>query len=401
MNVLILGAGASKSYDASVTRQRMPIANDFFKTFRHLEISKNPWVLIGMILNYLKTFHSIEFENFPDFNGDIEVLHSEIQEKLIDALSRSGDAEPDDVVIISAYTQLSFLFASVINEIQNGPVSNAHLNLCSNLKVNDVVITFNWDTLMDRALRESTDWTPESGYFVKPKLIFRNEWNKSTDQESTAPLLLKLHGSTNWLTSYIIAEDGKMNSIQNTDINELYVYESNVEPYACYKGRYMSGYSDYSYGYYPPNLPVDGKPLPEGYLLTRITLTPETMPEPTSVDKGLDSMPLIIPPVKHKDYSYFGTLYNSLWKKSEESLSQADTIFIIGYSFPITDKQTDLLFKKAFVKRHSFPKVVILNPTPDTIVERFIYDYGIPSTHIKVYKEFFTSDFNVDMLFER
>ena len=47
---VILGAGASKSYDKSKTGVRMPVAIDFFETFRKLDISKNPWVLIEILL---------------------------------------------------------------------------------------------------------------------------------------------------------------------------------------------------------------------------------------------------------------------------------------------------------------------------------------------------------------
>src|SRR5260370_42443233 len=76
----------------------------------------------------------------------------------------------------SAYIQMSFLFSFVINEIQNGPVSEAHINLVRMLSSEDAIITFNWDTLADRALARETDWRPDWGYGVKPHRVFRNEW---------------------------------------------------------------------------------------------------------------------------------------------------------------------------------------------------------------------------------
>ena len=39
MRAILLGAGASKSYDQSPTGQRMPIARDFFDTFDKLDLS--------------------------------------------------------------------------------------------------------------------------------------------------------------------------------------------------------------------------------------------------------------------------------------------------------------------------------------------------------------------------
>ena len=58
--VVIIGAGASKSYSESKTGLRMPIANDFFSTFTRLEISGNPWVLIGNIIEYVVKYRKIK-----------------------------------------------------------------------------------------------------------------------------------------------------------------------------------------------------------------------------------------------------------------------------------------------------------------------------------------------------
>jgi hypothetical protein len=52
MNVYLLGAGASKSYEESKTGAKLPLANDFFETFNNLDISSNGWVLVGDIINY-------------------------------------------------------------------------------------------------------------------------------------------------------------------------------------------------------------------------------------------------------------------------------------------------------------------------------------------------------------
>src|SRR5208282_1899122 len=98
----------------------------------------------------------------------------------------------------------------VINEIQNGPVSKAYLTIAQTLEPRDRILTFNWDTLMDRALAESSEWRTDSGYLVKPRLIHRGGWVATDSQPApatTVPALLKLHGSTNWLSSYNIVEE--------------------------------------------------------------------------------------------------------------------------------------------------------------------------------------------------
>lgn len=396
--VIILGAGASKSYNESKSKVRMPIAKDFFETFRQLDIAENPWVLIGNIITYIAERNNADILDFLNFSEDIEILHSEIQEKLYTALKR-GDFFSDeyDVRLLKAFNELIFLFTNVINEIQNGEISKAHINLAKQLGNQDSIITFNWDTLMDRALKQEKSWDVSNGYFVNPTAIYRNEWidNDNLKKEDTN-LILKLHGSSNWLTSHIQPNnEGKIELSQETEVEDFYVYEYTKDPYPTFAGRFMAGYEDFSYGYYPPNLPLKGKPAPNGYLYARTRIKFPNMPEGTSSDKGLVSMPLIIPPVKNKEYDLFGSLFKNIWEKAEDELVKAEEIHIIGYSFPITDVRTDALFKKAFIKRTDIPKIIILNPNPETIEERFILDYGIPKENIKVLKQFFDENYNL------
>lgn len=401
MNVIILGAGASKSYRDSQTKESMPIATDFFSTFNRLEISNNTWVLIGYILNYLKRFHNLKFDDFRDYNEDIEKLHSEIEHRLVEAfkLTKNGFNDIDSLMTRTAYVQLIFLFTSVINEIQNGPVSKPHIRLAQKLSASDTILTFNWDTLMDRALEHELKWTTDNGYFVTPNLIYRNEWvSGASSTKVNYPYLIKLHGSTNWLTSYMIAEDGKFKLLQEISPEEFFVYESTVKPYNTYDGRYMGGYNDFSYGYYPPNLPLKGIKLPNDTNLVRGILRTGFNPKGVSEDKGLVSMPLIIPPVQDKKYDFYGNLFKELWNKAEESLIETDKITIIGYSFPETDIKTDELFKNAFSKRNTMPEIIIINPKPESIVEKFAFEYGILNDNIKVHKEYFSEDFDFDKI---
>src|SRR5690606_18748492 len=117
------------------------------------------------------------------------------------------------------------------------------------------------------------------------------------------------------------------------NVEDFYVYEYTKEPYPTFAGRFMDGYEDFSFGYYPPNLPLKGKEAPEGYLYVKAKLQFPNMPKGTSKDEGLVSMPLIIPPVKNKEYNLFGSLFKKIWDKAEEEISEAEEIHVIGYSF--------------------------------------------------------------------
>lgn len=396
MNVYLLGAGASKSYEVSKTKERLPLANDFFNTFNKLDISANGWVLIGDIINYVRNNRNISVLEFSSYNEDIESLHSEIQDCYLDAIKK--DNIEDIVRYGKAFAQLVFLFGSVINEIQNGPESEFHKNLVLDLGDEDSIITFNWDTLIDKSLRYNTPWSLKNGYYIKPKLIYKDGWIEG-ENGSSKNLLLKLHGSSNWISSYIHY------NLQKKEIefrhagpeNIFYTYESTKKSYSCYDGRYMDGYEDFSMGYYPPNIPSNKykNEIPEGHIGIKWVPRNGINPKGKSPSDGIESMPVIIPPVKNKSYDFYGDLFPSLWKKAEDILSKAETIYVLGYSFPATDIPSSDLFKSAFSRRDNIPNVVIVNPNPEEIVHKFKFEFGIPEENMVVHSEYITSDYIV------
>ncbi len=89
----------------------------------------------------------------------------------------------------------------------------------------------------------------------------------------------------------------------------------------------------------------------------------------------------------------FGDLFKTLWEKAEIELKNAERIFILGYSFPITDIRTNELIKDAFMARNNIPEIIIVNPDPEAIENKFKFDFGIPSAKIKVYKEYIDEDY--------
>jgi hypothetical protein len=397
MKAYLLGAGASRAYDQSPTGQRMPLARDVFEKYSELDISSNPWVLVGEIVNHVSESRKIPPEEFGTFNEDIEEFFAEIEEALLKAID--GGDEIEVIWTSKILNQLLFLFASVVNEIQNGPISRAHQNIARTLSPEDRILTFNWDTLMDRALASETPWKTDFGYLVVPHLVHRNGWVHPAPQTTDAPFLLKLHGSTNWLTSYNTMEGGRPALMQTSDPSTLYVYESTNGPYATYAGRYMDGYEPFSYGYYPPNLPDDpGKSAPEGRVFFRARPKFPWVPEGGASDKGLPSMPLIIPPAKAKTYDLFGSLFKTIWSAAEDVLCEAEHIILIGYSFPRTDHQSNSLFKGALSRRTSMPYVSIVDPYPGRPADKFRQEFGITDDHLSIYAEPFSETFDLNKM---
>lgn len=395
LKLLILGAGASKAYTQSKTKEKMPIACDFFDTFNKLEISSNQWVLISKISLYVLEKYGVDAFSYFASGIDIEEFHSSIECDLIEAISSKNHIESQ--FFQEAYNEIVYLFASVINEIQNGPVSKPHIQLANYLSKEDVIATFNWDTLIERALEEVHGWSSDFGYGFKPKSVYRNEWQTPNDKRKKSISLYKLHGSTNWLTVHPALLGNGITLGKNVNPDDVFVFESTVNPYSCHRGRYMEGYERYSYGYYPVNLDMT-KSSPDGLILVRFNPPNPYIKQGESLSAGVETIPLIIPPVKEKKYDQFGNLFNRLWQKTANAIENADEIIFIGYSFPKTDIKSDQLFRSAFLKRKNKPKIKILDPYPERVVEKFKFEYGFLDSEVNVYKDYFSEQFDIEKM---
>ncbi|HUI12400.1 MAG TPA: SIR2 family protein [Xanthobacteraceae bacterium] len=81
--------------------------------------------------------------------------------------------------------------------------------LASKLTDGDVLITLNYDTLLDSALHRR-GWNPKTGYGIEGNTQKKVKWDP---QETDAPLdvqLLKLHGSMNW---FVRGTDSKLQKV--------------------------------------------------------------------------------------------------------------------------------------------------------------------------------------------
>src|SRR5258708_39807804 len=97
---------------------------------------------------------------------------------------------------------MTFIFANVINHAQHGRSESLHTYLLESCGPNDSFVTFNWDTLLDRALASTGGWSPEDGYGLHFSAVLDGAWRKRLIANAafkTDRRLLKLRGSTNWL----------------------------------------------------------------------------------------------------------------------------------------------------------------------------------------------------------
>jgi hypothetical protein len=407
-NTYVFGAGASCSYDVSPTNVHPPLATGFFKAFCDLDISGDIEVRIGDVVSYVRENYGIPDEFFCTLTEDAETFMTRLDGYVKDVTSAIGNEKPDSEIFgvlvnrIRAHDQMILLFNHVLNEIQNGPLSIDYIKFIETINLTDNLVTFNWDTLLDRALAETTSWKPDTGYNIRFRDVFDNDWRTQLQSDTVVnPKFYKLHGSTNWLVNYMtwdlrngkrvmiiqkaappgfktIAMDPMVleSVVKGTrvepkiqEVNWSYtnaptegepnsypiLFINGSKPFRTYKDRYRPGYQPFSY-FFPPNDPKTDVPL----------------------------MPLIVPPTKYKLYEEFAHVIDPLWIGASESMILSEKIYLIGYSLPPTDFRSIELLKAA--SQNDSIEWVIVNPQPDWLAKVLVDNISIPKSKVKIHK---------------
>jgi hypothetical protein len=404
--VYLLGAGASRGYDASPTGVRPPLATGLIAAYPALAVSGDIDVKVGTLVNYVRDYYGIPPAEFASFDMDAEQFMTDLRVRIERGRERfatdpSVELDVELMTLGGAYSQAVFLFTHVLNEICNGPVALDYARLLEGVTAEDALITFNWDVLLDRTLEEKTAWLPDSGYGIAFDNVMDNGWREvSSDRSPSAPQLLKLHGSTNWFSRManfgrggerltLVADSSTRAMTLATDayydeleikglvplveaaevkykvtldatagnykavpaaahLLEPCLFISGERPYDAWRGRWRPGYARYTY-FYPPNLP-----------------------------NGIPTMPLIVAPTRDKEYTLFASFLEPIWSSAAERLAGASHLCVIGYSFPKTDlRARDLV-------RNFEGQVTIVNPNPEPVREALL-GCSVPNDNIIVF----------------
>ena len=398
--VFLLGAGASHDYGQSPSGTSPPLARGFFDAYANLDIAGDFDVRVGSIVTYVRDAYGIPPVAFGSFNEDIESFMTQLDSQvrnLAGVLAEGLSREETDVLgqffqANQAFDQTIFLAAHILNEIQNGPVAEVYSEFSDRIDVTDVVATFNWDTLLDRAFAESGEWFPDTGYGVEFEKILDGGWRSPTAMDSERRLY-KLHGSTNWLVHYmtrslldgsrgLVSRQGPLadHNILSFDMNfdvvdgqlvvapqalpderSLIAVPSPPNPDSLpvcivdsrksvntYRARWRPRYEPYSY-FFPPDHPRSGIPL----------------------------MPLLVPPTAFKLYEEFAHVLDQIWSLTQTAIDEADRVVVVGYSFPMTDSRALGLLGGQFQG-----VVEVVNPDPDPVCARISQHTSIAANRI-------------------
>ena len=210
---------------------------------------------------------------------------------------------------------MELLIVNTIAESLKGPICDKHIKLAGSMESGDSVLSFNYDLLMENALRHFGRFV-DSGYLLNFHSVFDRSWT-NPQFESSEIHVVKLHGSMNWLRcsfcgSYFLLRRQKLEDLKvwlPPDVN-------------CPKCKANQSYWER----------------------------------------------LIIPPLLAKRYE--DPSINYLWREAKRILSKAEEIMIIGYSFPTTDLASEALLREGIGDRASEIQIMIVNPDKK-VIDRF------------------------------
>jgi hypothetical protein len=179
--------------------------------------------------------------------------------------------------------------------------------------VKNRVITFNYDTLLDEHLLKR--FSAKEVYFDKIKLTQTEPSKRKSTDKFPSPLLVKLHGSINW----VCTQSELISMINHSNREEPYVLEN---------------------------------------VWVRKTKPPELEDQTRA--------PCIIPPLPNKPITNT-KLFRYLWTKAYEYIVEAKEIVICGYSLPQTDGLAVALFGSLTSPKVS--KITVIDPDPQIMMK--------------------------------
>jgi hypothetical protein len=311
--VVVLGAGAS--HGAAVPREARleclpPLNADFFTQLQRITTDKHKVTIERVINDVVQLFGSNFSLTLEDYFTQLEFLVQAVGFAVADPTFQRRDYVAKREHLMTA---LSAILEASTGRIINEGGCEHHAVLVNHLSGGDTIISFNYDCLIDDALRRHGDekWHPRWGYRFPLRgyqLTGTEHWappNPARARDATISLL-KVHGSLNW------------------------------------------------------QLPEGGE--------TRIRLKQRLHQQ-----RGIPRF-TIIPPVWNKAVDT-QDIFRRVWQEAANRLRAARAIAIVGFSFVPTDLYAQSLFRIALGERSKLKRLIIANPNHEARVRiRQVFD---------------------------
>lgn len=314
--VFILGAGASKQCGAPLMADFLDVASDLLRS-NSVSEKRNEFERVFSAIGALQSVHSKAQLDLNNIESIFTVL------ELGRVIQRVPGLESE--AIDAAIAALKELIVKTLEVTMQFPVNHRHIgvpkpygafgDLLKHLQQDAfpsqtaAVISFNYDIAADMAMYRSG---------MGPDYIIE----KPGGQHSYVPLL-KLHGSLNWATD----KNSKL-------IRPLHLWNY---------------FQHYSYTGFGERAEVR---LPIGSQLVDYFKKFESI--------EVENEPVIVPPSWNKaDYH---SALSEVWAAAAKHLSEAEQIFIIGYSLPETDSFFRHLYALGSVGSAPLRRIAVFNP---------------------------------------
>lgn len=296
----MLGAGASRGASAPETAHMEclpPLNADFFTQIQRITSDKHRRTVEEVIGDVVELFGSNFSLTLEDYFTQLEFLVQAVGLTVKDpSLDRKQYIRKRETLMSS----LSAVLEASTGQIIGAGGCSLHKKLVTLLSQNDTVISFNYDCLIDDALRtEASDkWHPRWGYFFPLRgyqLTGTEHWEPkvpANSRDSTISLL-KLHGSLNW----------QLPESKGTTINlKQRLHQQHGTP--------------------------------------RFTIIPPVW------NKAVDTQ----------------DIFRRIWREAAQRLRSARVIAVVGFSFVPTDLYAQSLFRIALGKKNKLKRLIIANP---------------------------------------
>jgi hypothetical protein len=313
--VFILGAGCSKQCGAPLVIDFLDIARDLYLTNKVGE--KAPY--FEKVFKAIGALQSVYSKSQLDLIN-IESVFNALEVARI--LNKFPDFEPNEiseiikslkeVIVTTLEKTVAF---PVHNNIISAPFAYAAFAELVNYILLDAfpqrtvsIITFNYDIAIDVA-------------FFRRRL--KVDYGLDTMIDHKVIPLLKLHGSLNWSSTI---DDNKIIPLTIEEFFKSYKYDNGGRNSDCY-----IGIGSLLSGYFSKNTAFKVK-----------------------------EEPVIVPPTWNK-IEYYQTI-SKVWSNAAKELSEAEYIFIIGYSLPETDAFFRFLYALGTIGSAPLRKIEVFNP---------------------------------------
>jgi hypothetical protein len=304
--VVVLGAGATRGAKWVDSRSAClpPLNGDFFTQLQRIQSAKHQGVVSDVLRDVIGLYGPNFTVTLESYFTQIETLHAMTALVALKnprySKERLENMKRRLLLGVSAVLEESSDVVKGTSKARKSPCQ-FHQRLVEALSPTDTIISFNYDCVIDHALKVHGDgkWSAQYGYgFADPqRVVGYDRWDAASAPtgENLSINLLKLHGSLNFMP---FPDDG----------GEIRLRE---RPYR------QTGAEVYE----------------------------------------------IIPPefAKRIDRPEFKVL----WRRAERALRLARHLVLIGFSFTPTDLHVDSFFRTAMAGNGKLENVVIVNPNRD------------------------------------